>query len=407
MEQEERGSPDYPGYYSVAWICALEEEYQCACRMLDEELPGPTTIDDNDTNMYVFGRIAEHRMVIACLPSGRCGMSSAARVARDMVRTFPRLSFALVVGIGSGEPTPQNDIRLGDVVVSQPVDGCGGVIQYDFGKKLQNGRFQRTDQLNGPPERLLGVLQEMKRRYKDKRLPDRLAEHLTRMDDMDDYQKPDDDRLYQTDYLHVGGKDCNQCDPHKKVERSSRRNGRAINVHYGTIASGNCVLEDAVMRDAYATEPELNVLCFEREAAGLMNILPSLVIRGVCDYCDSHKNDEWHKYAALTAAAYARELLLVLRPQRADTMPVWAGQVLHELRKVDQKMTNIIQAQMAIHNRLISIEQKLDSARSAVSKGVEFNSYDTHDEFLPGCRLQLLDEVAESANSRHGNAYSD
>lgn len=173
----------------------------------------------------------------------------------------------------------------------------------------------------------------MKRRYNDKRLPDRLAEHLARMDDMEDYKKPENDRLYQADYLHVGGKNCNQCDSRKMVERSNRRKDRAIHVHYGTIASGNCVLKDAITRDAYATDPELNVLCFEMEAAGLMNILPSLVIRGICDYCDSHKNDEWHKYAALAAAVYARELLLVLRPQRVDTTPNWVVQLVHELRK--------------------------------------------------------------------------
>jgi nucleoside phosphorylase len=333
MEQVERGFPDSPEDYTVGWICALEEEYLCACRMLDEELPGPETIDDKDDNTYVFGRIAKHRVVIVCLPPGRYGESSAARVARDMVRTFTRLRFALMVGIGGGAPTPQNDIRLGDVVVSQPADGFGGVIQYDFGKKLQNGRFQRTGQLNAPPEKLLGVLPEMKRRHNDKRLPDRLAEHLARMDDMEDYKKPDDDRLYQTDYHHVGEEDCSQCDPRKMVERSRRQNGRAMHVHYGTIASGNCILENAVVRDAYATDPELNVLCFENEAAGLMNNLPPLVIRGICGYCDTHRYDEWHKYAALAAAAYARELLLVLRPQRVDTTPIWAGQLVHELRK--------------------------------------------------------------------------
>ena len=51
------------------------------------------------------------------------------------------------------------------------------------------------------------------------------------------------------------------------------------------------------------------VLCFEMEAAGLMNTFPCLVIRGICDYSDSHKNKDWQAYAAATAAAYAKELL--------------------------------------------------------------------------------------------------
>lgn len=43
-----------------------------------------------------------------------------------------------------------------------------------------------------------------------------------------------------------------------------------------------------------------------------MDELPSLVIRGICDYCDSHKNKRWQGYAALTAAAYAKALLSVV-----------------------------------------------------------------------------------------------
>ena len=50
------------------------------------------------------------------------------------------------------------------------------------------------------------------------------------------------------------------------------------------------------------------------EAAGIMNTLPVAVIRGISDFGDSAKNDEWHLYAASTAAAYAKELLEILDP---------------------------------------------------------------------------------------------
>jgi nucleoside phosphorylase len=336
MNRSEQRDPDSTDSYTVAWICALEEEYFCACRMLDEEFTGPEISEDNDNNTYVYGRIAKHYVVIGCLPAGRYGTNSAARVARDMVRTFPHLRFALMVGIGGGAPIIRNDIRndirLGDVVVSQPKDGFGGVIQYDLGK-LKDGRFQKTGQLNAPPEKLLGVIPEMRRLYSDKKKPDRLAEHLQRLDDMEEYQRPAIDRLYATNYPHVGGQNCDDCDSHSVVDRPERRNHRLLYVHYGTIASGNSVLKDAVVRDTYAKDPELNILCFEMEAAGLMNNVPCLVIRGICDYCDSHKNDDWHKYGALAAAAYARELLLVLRPQRVDIMLPWAERVSQELQQ--------------------------------------------------------------------------
>lgn len=142
MNRPEQRDPDSADSYTVAWICALEEEYFCACRMLDEEYGGPEISEDNDDNTYVYGRIAKHYVVIGCLPAGRYGTNSAARVARDIVRTFPRLRFALMVGIGGGAPTTRNDIRLGDVVVCQPKDRFGGVIQYDLGK-LMDSHFHK------------------------------------------------------------------------------------------------------------------------------------------------------------------------------------------------------------------------------------------------------------------------
>ena len=46
-----------------------------------------------------------------------------------------------------------------------------------------------------------------------------------------------------------------------------------------------------------------------------MDTFPCVVIRGICDYADSHKNKIWQPYAAATAAAYAKELLRVIPGQ--------------------------------------------------------------------------------------------
>jgi len=313
--------------YTVGWICALQEEFEAACRMLDDEFDGPETNEVNDNNTYVFGCINEHKVVIGCLPAGRYGTSSAASVAKDMVRSFPNLRFALMVGIGGGAPTQERDIRLGDVVVSVPQGRLGGVVQYDFGKRLSDGRFQQTGQLDAPPPVLLGVIPDIKRRHNDRRKPDRVAEHLKRMDDMPEYQLPAEDRLYRADFRHKGDKNCENCDADALEKRPGRETSRKITVHYGIIASANSVMKDATARNQYANDPELNVLCFEMEAGGLMNNFPCLVIRGICDYSDSHKNDDWHNYAALAAAAYARELLHVLKPQKVSGAPSWGGKM--------------------------------------------------------------------------------
>lgn len=310
--------------YTIGWICALQEEYEAACRMLDDEFDGPEMAEVNDNNTYAFGSVSGHNVVVGCLPHGRYGTSSAASVARDMVRSFPNLKFALMVGIGGGAPTQDRDIRLGDVVVSAPQGELGGVVQYDFGKLMSNGRFQRTGQLDSPPEVLLGAIPEMRRRHHDPKKPDRIAEHLRLMHDMSDYGRPAEDRLYRADYEHNGGKSCADCEADGLEERPPRSRGREVVVHYGTIASANTVMKNARDRDKYAKDPALNVLCFEMEAGGLMNSFPCLVIRGICDYSDSHKNDQWHKYAALAAAAFTRELLHVVKPRKVAALRPWA-----------------------------------------------------------------------------------
>lgn len=313
--------------YTIGWICALQEEYEAACRMLDCESDGPETAEINDNNTYAFGRINKHNVVIGSLPGGQYGTNSAASVARDMVRSFPNLRFALLVGIGGAAPTQKNDIRLGDVVVSEPRGVLGGVVQYDLGKRLSNGRFQRTGQLNAPPQVLLGVLPEMRRRHNDPRKPDRIGEHLKLMEDMPDYRRPGEDRLYRADYEHKSGNSCADCEANGLEERVSRNLSRKVIVHYGIIASANSVMKSPKERDQYSQDPELNILCFETEAGGLMNNFPCLVIRGISHYSDSHKNDNWHKYSALAAAAYARELLHVVKPTKVTPLPSWAGKM--------------------------------------------------------------------------------
>ena len=61
---------------------------------------------------------------------------------------------------------------------------------------------------------------------------------------------------------------------------------------------------------AFSHDVGEDCICFEMEAAGLVDSFPCLVIRGVSDYADSHKNDRWQGYAAAVASAYAKELLV-------------------------------------------------------------------------------------------------
>src|SRR5262249_29848999 len=111
-------------------------------------------------------------------------------------------------------------------------------------------------------------------------------------------------------YNHAGGPTCEKCHKDRILERTMRESEEII-VHFGTIASGNQVIKDGTTRDRLSSELG-GVLCFEMEAAGLINIFPCLVIRGICDYADSHKNKRWQPYAAATAAVCAKEILSVI-----------------------------------------------------------------------------------------------
>lgn len=205
------------------------------------------------------------------------------------------------------------DVRLGDVVVSQPNGQHGGVVQWDFGKTEAGGVFRRTGTLNKPPRELLSAVEGLKAEHRMRRhqLEEHLAKMLSAYPAMEEegFIRPGNDRdeLFEADYDHEGGKTCTKCARSRVVQRDERLHHRP-RVHYGNIASGNRVMKDGRTRDRIAQQAE--AICFEMEAAGLMDSFPCIVIRGICDYADSHKNKRWQPYAAATAAAYAREFLL-------------------------------------------------------------------------------------------------
>jgi nucleoside phosphorylase len=311
--------------YTVGWICALPIEMAVAVGMLDER---HESLPQNpyDHNNYTLGRVGPHNVAIACLPAGVTGVTSAARVASQMRSSFTSLRFGLMVGIGGGVPSKENDIRLGDVVVSQPAATSGGVIQYDFGKTVQTGQFERTGSLNKPPDVLLNAVASLKARHMVdepalSRYVAEMGSRYSRLRTVGSYPGVEHDQLFEAEYEHaVGEASCVNCHGDRLVRRSQREDdGPAI--HYGLIASGNQLMRHSQTRDRL--QQESNVLCFEMEAAGLMDDFPCLVVRGICDYADSHNNTHWQAYAAATAAAYAKELLCVIPGHRViSTTPV-------------------------------------------------------------------------------------
>ncbi|KAJ5909138.1 hypothetical protein N7495_001820 [Penicillium taxi] len=281
--------------------------------MLDETFGLLGSQDISDSNTYTLGRIGQHNVVIACLPAGQYGNTSATTVANNMVRTFSKsLRIGLMVGVGGGIPSATRDIRLGDVVISCPEGTTGGVLQYDMGKVGAGGEFHRIGSLNSAPRSLLTAVNLM--RASELRDDPRFLEYLTsaiarNRRTQKSFGRPsiEQDRLFKPEHNHPAtASTCCGCLAEWQEARSERDSSDP-QPHYGIIASGNAVIKDAWTREQLRLQT--GALCFEMEAAGLMLDFPCIIIRGICDYADSHKNKQWQGYAALTAASYAKELL--------------------------------------------------------------------------------------------------
>ncbi|KGO38602.1 hypothetical protein PEX2_074740 [Penicillium expansum] len=301
--------------YNVAILCALSLEL-LAVRALFEEEHGELPTAQEDTNHYSLGQIGQHFVVTTCLPSGEYGTNAASAVMQNLRRSFPQVEFCLLVGIGGGVPSFEDDIRLGDVVVSHPNGANPAVVQYDMGKILENGEFESTGRLQAPPRLLMTAISNLQSdpnggvnslQISLKKIGQGRAA----------YQFPgrDADVLFAADSLHeTTDYNCHSCNG-QVISRPERHSDQP-QIFYGSIGSGNQVIKSAKRRDSLRARHK--ILCFEMEAAGVMNLIPCLVIRGICDYADSHKNKIWQQYAAAAAAAYTRLLLSVLRG-RADT----------------------------------------------------------------------------------------
>ena len=343
MTAEQRAHGDY----TIGWVCALPKERTAAKAMLDEE-HADLGVPLMDPNSYTLGSMSGHNVVIACLPAGQTGTESAAVTATWMASTFPNIRCGLMVGIGGGIPTHDaHDVRLGDVVVSTPDGTSPAVIQWDRGRAHPGGRVERTGFLNNPPPPLLRAIARMKSEMKSEnelarlwasdleamatKLPE-LAPRYLRSDSLRDV-------LFKPEYLHVspaeegdsplgggsGEKACRSCDLGRTIKR--RPPLRLAKVHYGSIASGNQVIKDGISRDRLNLELGGKILCVEMEAAGLMNNFPCAVIRGISDYADSHKNDDWHEHAAAMAAVVSKNLLRYVASRQLEREPTVRGLV--------------------------------------------------------------------------------
>lgn len=329
--------------FRVAIVCALPREADAVTLLFDhfwDEERDPYGRADGDTNTYITGRIGEHNIVLAILPN--IGTISAAAGTASLRSSYTGLKLAILVGICGGVPRIAGfDTLLGDVVVSKTI------IQYDYGRQYP-GHFTVKDTVedslgraNNDIRTLLAVFEtELMRerlQVEASRHLERLQEAAKRKRRRANYQYPGakEDKLFSPTYTHRHREWCSvcsddpgifckvaskvscaeaECDINNLVmrERSAELvhgSGGAFSpeIFIGRIGSGNTVMKSGEDRDRIAAAH--NLIAFEMEGAGAWDEVRCIVVKGICDYADSHKNEAWQDFAAATAASVTKAIL--------------------------------------------------------------------------------------------------
>ncbi|KAL7796893.1 hypothetical protein V8C43DRAFT_277625 [Trichoderma afarasin] len=346
--------------FQIALICALRVEFDAVEALFDEyyEQDFSYSKAPGDPNAYTTGRMCGHDVVLAFMPG--MGKVNSASVAAGFRASFPGIRLGLVVGICGGVPVGTDDekeVLLGDVIIST------ALVQFDFGRQYANKAVRRDtlqDNLGRPNAEIRAFLTKLSGSRGRKTLRDKTSVHLEELCDKDGFRQSsypaEDDKLYLSTYRHKHQDgscpicvNCNspdddvceaalestceelQCQDSELVYRSRVDKARGVGqyrdtstagmlearkplIHFGVIVSGDSVMKSGQHRDEIASREK--AIAFEMEGAGVWESFPTVVIKSVCDYADSHKNKKWQRYAAATAAACMKAFLGEWRPAR-------------------------------------------------------------------------------------------
>lgn len=337
---DDRIRPRDRSQFEVAIICALALEANAVLCSLDEvwyDAPPIYGRAPGDRNHYVFGRAGRHPVVVVTLPG--MGNIQSAGAATSLGTSFRSIQLVLLVGICGAVPyrSDGQEIILGDVIVSEVL------IRLDFGRQYPTG-IKRKDTIldvpGKPNEEILGLLQHWKSQVMTQQLHEKMMQRLIGL-----MQHPhigteyptSSDQLFAAEYIHrhhAGCIECSslesvcvtalnasceelECDQQMLVHRSQRSgyNDQSIpnqRIHFGSIGTADMVMKSALHRNQLARSE--GIIAFEMEGAGIWDKFNCLIIKGVCDYADSHKNKRWQAYAAAVAAAAAKEVLIQYVP---------------------------------------------------------------------------------------------
>lgn len=338
--------------FEIAIVCALPLEYNAILLLIDrfwDESGDPYGKARGDNNMYRTGRMGKFDVVLLLLPE--MGKASAASAAAGLRSSYPGLRLVLLSGICGGVPSrhikhkKHDEILLGDVIISK------AVVQYDLGRRFPDC-FETKDDLETvlgrPAKHIRNMLALLEAKSVCRELERRSASFLEKIQlHAQDYEYPGaaNDRLFQASYRHKHHRQgqclcCANChdsidvvcessrslscdelgcedkylvkrdrlEQNRQLEKAGRlKEAQALSIFVGRVGSGDTVLKSSEGRDTIAKQH--GILSLEMEGSGIWDELPCIVVKGVCDYADSHKNKKWQDFAAATAASVVKALL--------------------------------------------------------------------------------------------------
>jgi nucleoside phosphorylase len=320
--------------YTVGWICKEPRSMSIALTMLDNrhyQLPVPR----NDDYLYTLGTIGSSKVVIICPKKPISGTSLLESLLTHLQREFNGIKYYFITGVAGGIPP---DVRLGDVVISTPPNHIQipDLSQRDLHAPILPDWTTRS--AAEFPRSLLAALRKVEVQHGQFGL--RITEHIDKAKNALStngliYLKSDrlEDLLFNSAYDHVDSttnsiadissrpgaeqgleRPCGSCDMLQCIHRLPRER----HVYCGTTISSDKVFWAALERDSLRTRLGRDIwfpdaICLETDATGFMGKLPYLLVHGISDYADSHKNASWMDHATAAAAACVRELLMPLR----------------------------------------------------------------------------------------------
>ncbi|KAL4735941.1 hypothetical protein BDV11DRAFT_173357 [Aspergillus similis] len=322
--------------FAIAIICALPLEADAVEALFDEHydrLGKYYSKQRGDANSYVNGRIGKHDVVLCYMPG--MGKGSAAGVAAKLQISYTGIKLALVVGICGGAPSPPEyrEIFLADVIISD------SVIEYDFGRQYPGGFLRKTgvkETMGRPSPEIRSLLNGIRAEKARSELQSRTQQYLQVLQQRGaKWCHPGvSDVLFRASYLHKHhshvsparcscyesdsreqiceealDKDCHELGCNNGQQIRCREVSEAIqtSIYIGQVASADTVMKSGQHRDEIARREK--VIGFEMEGAGVWDYVPCIIIKGVCDYADSHKNKLRQTYAAATGASVAKAFL--------------------------------------------------------------------------------------------------